>query len=137
MPYELTYELTYKLTYRATYIDTRTTVLYFRHKGKHLVNKLFKGFTELRKHIYLSHTQGIVLSANQGNIMYTIGTQYLSHGKHPNLCTISDILTTYNNAGAVVHIRYVATHTFLSQTVTETDIVAVTIARGIHRLEAA
>jgi hypothetical protein len=66
--------------------------------------------------------------------MYTIGTQYLSHGKHPVLCTISDILTTFNSKGDLVSTRYEAIHLFLGQTVSETNIVAPTIAKGIYRL---
>ncbi len=66
--------------------------------------------------------------------MHTIGTQYLSHGKHPVLCTISDILTTFNSKGDLVSTRYEATHQFLGQVVSETNIVAPTIAKGIYRL---
>ena len=66
--------------------------------------------------------------------MYTIGTQYLSHGKHPVLCIISDILTTFNSRGELVSTRYEATHQFLGQTVRETNIVAPTIAKGVYRL---
>ena len=66
--------------------------------------------------------------------MYTIGTQYLSHGKHPLLCTVTDILTTYNSKGEQVRLRYETSHEFCGQTVTETDVNAVTIARGIMRL---
>jgi hypothetical protein len=66
--------------------------------------------------------------------MYTIGTQYLSYGKFPVLCTISDILTTFNSKGDLVGTRYEATHLFLGQTVSETNIVAPTISRGIYRL---
>lgn len=66
--------------------------------------------------------------------MYTIGTQYLTLGKHPVLCTVSEILTTYNSKGALVNTRYESTHQFMDQLVSETNIVATTIARGIHRL---
>ena len=66
--------------------------------------------------------------------MYTIGTQYLSHGKHPLLCTVTDIFTTYNSKGFQVKLRYETSHEFCGQTGIETDVNAVTIARGIMRL---
>lgn len=62
---------------------------------------------------------------------YPVGTQFMSRGKHPNLCTVSDVWKTYDAAGNLVHTRYYATHEFCGQTVTERDIVAVTIARGL------
>ena len=58
----------------------------------------------------------------------------MDSGKAANLCTITDVHTTRNLTGEVVKTRYVATHQFLGQTVTDTDIVAVTVARGIDRL---
>jgi len=39
--------------------------------------------------------------------------------------------TTRNLAGEVVQVRYVATHQFLGQTVTNRDVCASTIARGL------
>ena len=65
---------------------------------------------------------------------YQIGTIYMDIGKAANLCTITDIHTTINLANDIVKTRYVATHQFLGQTITEADIVAVTVARGIDRL---
>jgi hypothetical protein len=62
---------------------------------------------------------------------YPIGTQYMSAGKHKRLCTVVDIHKTYNHANELVKIRYVATHEFMGQVVTERDVVATTIARGI------
>lgn len=63
---------------------------------------------------------------------YEIGTQFMSRGKGPQfICTVTDVWKTYNAAGELVHTRYVATHQFCGQTVTERDIVAVTIARGL------
>lgn len=66
--------------------------------------------------------------------MYTIGTQYLPHGKHATVCTVTDIHTTHNSKGEQVNLRYVASHQFCGQTVTEQDVCAVTVARGIARL---
>ena len=67
--------------------------------------------------------------------MYTIGTKYMTLGKHPNLCTVVDILTTTNLAGETVKTRYVASHVFCGQTVLDHDVGTVTIARGIWKLE--
>lgn len=60
---------------------------------------------------------------------YPVGTKFHSGGKRADVCTVTDVLTTYNLAGDVVRIRYVATHQFMGQTVTDSDVVAVTIAR--------
>lgn len=63
---------------------------------------------------------------------YGIGTVFTPVGrKTKNVCTVTDILTTRNTAGEVVKIRYVATHDFCGQTVTDHDVLEVTIARGL------
>lgn len=59
-----------------------------------------------------------------------IGTQFMKPGRAPRKCTVTDIYKTYNAAGQLVQTRYVATHEFMGQTVTERDIPAVTIQRG-------
>ena len=69
-----------------------------------------------------------------GGMTYPLGTIYMASGKAANLCTITDTHTTHNVAGELVKTRYVASHVFLGQTVTESDIVDVTVARGIDRL---
>lgn len=61
---------------------------------------------------------------------FEIGQRYKTSGKYPNICTVVDILSTYNSAGELVKIRYVATHDFLGQPVTDYDVVDTTIARG-------
>jgi hypothetical protein len=63
--------------------------------------------------------------------MYAIGTKFTTGGKHPKECVITDIHTTTNLAAEVVKVRYVATHQFCGQTVTDADVCAVTIARGL------
>lgn len=63
--------------------------------------------------------------------MYPIGTQFKTRGKVPRLCTVTDILLTYNWAGDLVSIRYVASHECLGQIVTDRDVVATTIAMGL------
>lgn len=64
---------------------------------------------------------------------YPIGTRFKTRGKHPRLCAVVDILTTYNAAGDLVRTRYVATHDFMGRTVTDYDVPATTIAMGILR----
>jgi hypothetical protein len=61
---------------------------------------------------------------------FTIGTKYTPRGKHPQLCTVTDILSTYNAKGELVRIRYVSTHLFAGQLVTDHDVCETTIARG-------
>lgn len=61
---------------------------------------------------------------------YPIGTTFATRGKHPKLCTVTDILKTYNSRGELVKIRYVATHLFAGQVVTDSDVVETTIAMG-------
>lgn len=62
---------------------------------------------------------------------YAIGTQYTPQGKEKSLCTVIDILKTYNSKGELVRTRYVAIHEFCNQIVTNYDVVAPTIARGL------
>lgn len=68
---------------------------------------------------------------------FNIGTQYLSRGKYPKLCTVVDIHKTYNNAGELVKTRYVATYEFLGQTIKDSDVVDATIAMGKFAMEKA
>lgn len=67
-------------------------------------------------------------------IDYPIGTKFKTGGKRPRLCTVTDILKTYNSADELVRTRYVATHEFCGQQVADSDVNAVTIARGIAAL---
>lgn len=59
----------------------------------------------------------------------TIGTEYLDRNKRA--CTVVDIWKTFNNAGELVQTRYVCAHVFLGQTVTERDVLAITIQKGL------
>ena len=70
------------------------------------------------------------MGANQPR--FAIGQQYRTQGKAPRLCTVTDILRTYNAAGNLVQLSYVATHDFMGQQVTERDVCETTIARGIE-----
>jgi len=62
---------------------------------------------------------------------YPIGTQFKTRGKAPRLCTVADILKTYNSENVLVKTRYVATHEFMGQLVADYDVVATTIAMGL------
>lgn len=59
---------------------------------------------------------------------FAIGQTFTSRGKSARLCTVTDIWRTYNSAGELVKTRYVATHDFLGQTITEHDVCETTIA---------
>lgn len=59
-----------------------------------------------------------------------IGTKFKKAGVVHRICTVVDIWTTYNVNNELVKTRYVCTHNFNGQTVTDYDVVAVTIQRG-------
>jgi hypothetical protein len=61
---------------------------------------------------------------------FAIGHQYATRGKHSRLCTVTDILKTYNHEGRLVKIRYVSTHLLAGQIVINHDVVETTIAMG-------
>jgi len=61
--------------------------------------------------------------------MIEIGTQYSD--RQGRVCTVTDIWNTFNAVGELVQTRYVATHEFCGQTITERDILAVTIQRRL------
>jgi hypothetical protein len=63
--------------------------------------------------------------------IYPVGTQFKPIGKHAKVCTVRDVLLTYNLAGDLVQVRYVADHEFCGQIVTNRDIPATTITRGL------
>jgi hypothetical protein len=65
---------------------------------------------------------------------FPIGTTYKTRGKHSRLCTVTDILRTYNAAGDLVRIRYVTTHEFAGQIVTDSDVTDTTVAMGVAQL---
>jgi len=62
---------------------------------------------------------------------FPIGTRFALRGKGSRLATVVDVWRTYNLAGELVKLRYVATHEFAGQTVTDSDVVDTTIARGL------
>jgi hypothetical protein len=67
---------------------------------------------------------------------FQIGTQFTARGKHPRLCTVVDILRTFNSKDELVCVRYVATHEFMGQTLTERDVCDTTIAMGLVKAAA-
>ena len=46
-----------------------------------------------------------------------VGTTFKPRGKHPQLTTVVDVLTTRNIVGDVVKIEYLCEHLFLGQVV--------------------
>ena len=64
-------------------------------------------------------------------IKFSIGQQFKTRGKHPRLCTITDILRTYNSVGDLVKVRYVAEHEFMGQVIADTDVCETTVAMGL------
>lgn len=68
---------------------------------------------------------------------FPIGTQFMTRGKVPHLCTVVDLLTTLNSKGEVVKLRYVATHKLIGQTVTDYDVCETSIVVGLVGSEAA
>ena len=65
---------------------------------------------------------------------FPIGTKYVSRGKHPNVCTITDIYRTYDNNNDLIKTAYVAVHDFMGQTVTDYDVPKATVTMGIARM---
>ena len=65
---------------------------------------------------------------------YSIGQRYTN--RKGQLCTVTDILTTRNDAGECVKRRYVATHDFCGQSVTDNDVVETAIAMALNRASA-
>jgi hypothetical protein len=62
---------------------------------------------------------------------YLPGQKFKTGGKRGDICTVTDIHKTYNGAGELVKTRYVATHEFCGQVITDSDVVETTIARGL------
>jgi len=60
---------------------------------------------------------------------FKIGDAYADRNKR--VCTIVDILKTFNSGGDLVDVRYVSQHMFLGQSVTTRDVLDITIARAL------
>jgi hypothetical protein len=65
---------------------------------------------------------------------FPIGTKFTMRGKAPRIHTVIDFLTTRNLAGEIVATRYVTTHEFMGQVLTNIDVCETTIARGNPQL---
>lgn len=59
---------------------------------------------------------------------YKIGQEYTPRGRAKRLCRVIDIHRTYNAAGELVRVRYVSQHSFMGQTITDSDVCETTIA---------
>ncbi len=62
-------------------------------------------------------------------VRFPIGTRFKPVGKQ-YVCTVVDILRTYNNDNELVKVRYAAAHQFMGQTVVD-EYIETTIARGL------
>jgi hypothetical protein len=62
---------------------------------------------------------------------YPIGTTFMTGGKFPRECNVIDVFKTYNKQNELVKTQYCATHIFLGQIVTDCNVPAATIARGL------
>ncbi len=62
---------------------------------------------------------------------FGVGTTFKTGGKHGRIYTVVDYWASYNLAGEFVRGRYVATHQFLGQPLTDYDVIETTIARGL------
>lgn len=75
---------------------------------------------------------GEPIETENKTMKYPIGTKFISRSnkKHKRVQTIVDYLTTTNLKGEVVRERYVATHDFMGQKVTDNDIIPTSIDMG-------
>ena len=61
-----------------------------------------------------------------------IGTKFVKQDKKiKHVETVVDIYNTYNSKGELVKTRYVSEHEFMGQKIRDSDVVAVTIKRGL------
>lgn len=58
-----------------------------------------------------------------------IGMQFLSGGKNKRICTVIDILKTYNSKNELVKTTYLEEHEFCGQTI-KSEVNCVSIQRG-------
>lgn len=64
------------------------------------------------------------------NPAFAIGHRFIPLGKARRVYTVTDILRTYDNTGALVRLRYVAQCEFMGQALVDHDVNETTIARG-------
>lgn len=63
---------------------------------------------------------------------FPIGQSFKTRGKGQRYCRVVDILKTYNCAGTLVKVRYVAEHEFMGQTIRDEDVCETTISMGLE-----
>lgn len=64
------------------------------------------------------------------NVRFKVGDKFYHSFKFKIVATIVDIHKTYNLANELVKVRYVATHPFNGQTITDYDVIDTTVARN-------
>lgn len=64
---------------------------------------------------------------------FLVGTRFLSAGKHPHVCMVTDILRTFNLSGELVGVQYVTEHGFCGQKI-EGRHLDTEVAKGVCRL---
>ena len=64
---------------------------------------------------------------------FDIGTVFTTRHEHPRVCTVTNILRTYDITGTLVRVRYIAAHEFMGQLVINSDVVDATIALGLRK----
>tara|TARA_R110000822_G_scaffold2258_4_gene10856 strand:+ start:214 stop:447 length:234 start_codon:yes stop_codon:yes gene_type:complete len=58
-----------------------------------------------------------------------IGVKFLSSGKNKIVCTVIDILKTYNSKNELIKTTYIEQHLFCGQNI-KSEVVAVSVQRG-------
>lgn len=71
------------------------------------------------------------MSATMSDPADLIGRIFKTRGKHPRTCKVVDVWTTRNSKGDVVRVRFVATHEFAGQIVTDCDVPRTTVQMGL------
>jgi hypothetical protein len=62
--------------------------------------------------------------------VFPIGTSFITRGKNPRLCTVVDILKTYNYEGDHVQTCYIVTYELAGRVRYDYNVRAATIAMG-------
>lgn len=62
---------------------------------------------------------------------FAIGQKFKTRGKHPKLCTVVDILRTYNSNNELVKVCYVSSHQFMGQIMIDSNVSETTIQMGL------
>lgn len=63
------------------------------------------------------------------SVQFEIGTVYTN--RRGQKCTVVDVLKTFNSAGKFVNVRYVAEHQLMGQSVSDSDVLEITIAKSL------